>query len=147
MSDPFNEPLPDFTTMNAGQTLTWLGTSTVRWTRAWVQIMRVDPDKFEGSMISWFANALEAGRGQGQRELGAAVNLMRMQKMFGIDLLGDLEEVQEALAREDVPGPSLEETDPVLIEALRALFDDYGAEGVRRTVVKLQREMVQDAAS
>lgn len=34
-------------------------------------------------------------------------------------------------------GPSLDETDPVLIEALRFLFDNYGPAGVRKTVDKM----------
>lgn len=141
--DPFNVPLPDFGKMNDGETLTWLGTDTVRWTRAWVKIMGVDPDVFEGSMLSWFANALEAGRSQGHRELGAAVNLIRTQEMLGVNILGDLDEAQEKLDRlvDEEPGPSLEEIDPTLIRMLRMLFAEFGAEGVRRTVVQLQERM------
>ena len=38
MSDPFNVPLPDFGSMSDGETLSWLGVDTVRWTGAWVKI-------------------------------------------------------------------------------------------------------------
>lgn len=38
--------------------------------------------------------------------------------------------------------PSLDETDPVLIAALKALMDNYGPEGVRLTVSQMIQEMI-----
>jgi hypothetical protein len=189
--DPFTGPLPDFKSMKAGEFLDWLGIDAVRWTRAFIEILNRTPDEttdedLAGTMVGWFANALEAGRGQGRRELGAAISLVRTQEALGINLTGDLDEIERRLAesgglthlpvhtrkpekyilldtenkmawrwnigrdgwyREEWPipdgtgGPSLEETEPALVEGLRAMFDDYGPEGVRRTVAQMIEEM------
>jgi len=57
--------------MSAAQILAVMGTDAAKWTDAWQQInpdARVTSGDVWGSMVSWFANALEAGRAQGRRE-------------------------------------------------------------------------------
>lgn len=106
MRDPFREPLPDFRKMDAGQMLAWLNVDAVRWTRAFVEILNkmpeeMDVDEFTGNVIGWFANAIEAGRMCGHRELGAAVSLVRTQEALGINLLGDLGLAEAKIAGRD----------------------------------------------
>lgn len=100
LRDPFNEELPDFSNLNDGQFATWLGTDAVRWARAFdaIVIRRLAQLDSIGTLLGWFANALEMGRSQGQRELGAAVALLRTQEALGINLLGNLDEAEIKLA-------------------------------------------------
>ena len=59
----------DFTVMNDGAILDWLGTDALRWAQAFEHFDQpADPNRV-GGLIAWFANALEAGRTQGRREL------------------------------------------------------------------------------
>ena len=71
MSEP--TPLPTFSTMSDGAILEWLGTDAQRWAGAFEHfdynhINNADRER-GGFLIGWFANALEAGRTQGRREL------------------------------------------------------------------------------
>lgn len=43
----------------------------------------------------------------------------------------------------DPAGRTLADVEPRLIAALTELIDEYGAEGVRRTVVLMQQEMIR----
>lgn len=100
LRDPFNEELPDFGTLSDGQFLSWLGTDAVRWARAFDAIVagRAGFGERVDTYLGWFANALEIGRGQGQRELGAAISLLRTQESLGINILGNLDEAEIKLA-------------------------------------------------
>jgi hypothetical protein len=67
------EPLPDFTTMTAGDMTTWLGTDAARWARAFADLelrgsLRPEDNDRVGWLIGWFANAIETGRDAGRRE-------------------------------------------------------------------------------
>jgi len=106
LRDPFNEPLPDFGDLNDGQFTTWLGTDAVRWARAFDAVVadRLHSLDRLGTFLGWFANALEIGRGQGQRELGAAISLLRTQESLGINLLGNLDEAEiKLMAKSEGP--------------------------------------------
>jgi len=47
--------------MTDGALLTYMGTDAQRWAQQFNRIVKGVPD--EGTMIGWFANAIEAGRG------------------------------------------------------------------------------------
>jgi hypothetical protein len=61
--DHFTEPLPIFSLMSDGETLAWLGTSAVRWARAFMFLAPQTGPKNDRmmTMVTWFANAIGAG--------------------------------------------------------------------------------------
>jgi hypothetical protein len=50
----------------AGEMLTYMGTDAAKWAAEFVHL-RKTRDMDEGAMISWFANAIEAGRSAGMK--------------------------------------------------------------------------------
>ena len=58
--------MTDYTKLSAGEFLQKVGMDARKWAEAFIQ---VSPPIDEGTMIGWFANAIEAGRDHGDREV------------------------------------------------------------------------------
>ena len=58
--------MTDYTKLSDGEFLQEAGTDARKWAAAFVQIFP-DAEVDEGTMIGWFANAIEAGRDWGER--------------------------------------------------------------------------------
>ena len=62
--------MSDVVKMTAGEQLAWLGVDAQRWTQFFLHtadLSNAGPD-FQGTVLTWFANALEAGRGEGTHD-------------------------------------------------------------------------------
>ena len=67
-SEAVAESTVDYASMPAGDMLAAIGTDAAKWTEAFFQVLKVRGEADDGSMLGWFANAIEVGRGAGYEQ-------------------------------------------------------------------------------
>lgn len=93
---PFTVEIPEDASDAA--LLAWLGTDAVRWARAFMHALGMDEDDDSlGTLIGWFANAIETGRDAGRGDVAAAIDLVRTMDALGLKVTRDLGAAHQAL--------------------------------------------------